>query len=322
MKRSTLLRSALCAALTASAAFAAHAQQPVKLLVGFAAGGPVDVIARAFAEQLRTQTGTASIVENRPGAAGKLAVDALLAAPADGATIMIAPASLMALGPLVSAANKYDPVRDFTAVGSIAEYGFAVAAGPLSGVKDISSYQAWARATPARSAFGSPGQGTPQQFLGAQLQKALGVELVHVPYKGGALSINDVIGGQIPLLIATEQLLVPHEGQGKVNTLFVTSKKRNPLMPKVPTAKEVGLPQMESVDWYGAFVKAGTSQAATNELKAKVQKITASPAYAAAMQKLGYEVAAQQPADLKALMATEQATWAERVKLSGFKAAE
>jgi len=319
MKRATFIRAAAFGAISAIAAPLALAQPSVRLIVGFPAGGPVDSIARAFAEQARVQLGTTLIVDNRAGASGKIAIDALLSAPTDGATLMIAPASLIELAPMVMPAAKYDAVRDFTAIGSIAQYGFAIAAGPSSGAKDVESYKSWAKANATKSAFATPGQGTPQQFLGAQLQKALGVDLVHVPYKGGAPAINDVIGGQIPLIVATEQLLVPYEGQGKLNTLFITSRKRNPLMPKVPTAKEVGLAQLEAVDWFGVFVKAGTSADKVDTWKSNIQKIIASPGFVEALRKMGYEVPEKQPSDFAALIASERNTWSERVKLSGFK---
>lgn len=321
LKRSQFFRVAVVAALFAATATVSFAQpaQTIKLVVGFPAGGVVDAIARAFAEQARQVIGATLVVDNRAGASGKIAIDAMLNAPADGLTVMIAPASLIELAPMVMPTAKYDAVKDISAIGALAEYGFAVAAGPFSGAKDINEYKAWAKANPAKSSFATPGQGTPQEFLGSQLQKALDIDLVHVPYKGGAPAINDVMGGQVPILVTTEQLLVPYEGQGKLNTLFITSRKRNSLMPNVPTAKEAGLPQLESTDWFGAFVKAGTPVEKVNTWKAHVQKVLASPGYIEAIKKLGYAVPEKQPTDFPALLQAERAAWAERVKLSGFK---
>lgn len=245
-------------ALGAAPAHAQTAPATVRILVGFPAGGVVDAVARAFADQLRQSGGGTVVVDNRTGASGKLAIDSLLAAPANGDTLAVIPVSVLALTPLVVKSATYDPVRDFAALGSLAEYGFGFAVGPGAGhATALPAFKAWAQANPKASSYASPGLGTPQHFLGAQFARLLGAEIAHIPYKGGAAAINDVIGGQVPLLITTEQLLPPYETQGRLKTLFVSSRTRNPKMPQVPTAAEVGLPQLESTDWFGLFAKAG-----------------------------------------------------------------
>lgn len=317
------IRAAASLALWAAATLAVAQPSPtVKILVGFPPGGVVDAVARAYADQARQVTGATVVVENRAGASGKLATDAVVNAPADGLTLVVAPASVLQLAPVVTAGGKGDPLRELAAVGSLAEYGFAVAAGPASGATTVAAFQAWAKTNAAASTFASPGLGTPQQFLGAQLRQAWGVELVHVPYKGGALAINDVLGGQVPLLITTEQLLVPHEGQGRLHTLFITSRKRNPLLPATPTAREIGLPQLETVDWFGLFAKAGTPPDKLEAWRGQVKQVLASPGYVEAMKRLGYGVPERQAADFAALQQAERAAWVERVRLSGFKASE
>ncbi len=310
-------------ALPAAAAQAQTGASTVKLLVGFPAGGVVDVVARAFADQLRQQTGATVVVENRPGAAGKLAIDALLAAPAQGETLAVIPASVLALTPLVVKSATYDAVRDLSALGSLAEYGFGFAVGAgAPGVSNLQGYKAWALANPKSSSYASPGLGTPQHFMGAQLAKLLGIELTHIPYKGGAAAVTDVIGGQVPLLITTEQLLPPHEAQGKLKTLFVSSRTRNPKMPQVPTAAELGLGQLESMDWFGLFARAGTSPAKVAEWRGAVAKVLADPKYAEAIRGMGYGVPAAQPADFTKLLTDERAAWTARVRLTGFTAAD
>lgn len=294
----------------------------VKILVGFPAGGAPDAVARAFADELRQLSGATVVVENRPGASGKIAIDTLLSATADGDTVALIPASVLALVPQVIKAAKYDSVRDFVALGSVAEYAFGIAAGPASKATSIGAYKDWAKASASQSSFATPGLGTPQHFLGVQLQKLLQIDLVHVPYKGGSPAVVDVIGGQIPLLITTEQLLVPYEGQGKLKALLVTSRQRNPKMPDVPTAREAGLPQLETVDWFGVFSKAGTPPAKVTQWRTHVGKVLASPKYQAAMKNLGYTVPVAQPADFPKLLAAERAAWTERVKLSGFSATD
>ena len=294
----------------------------VRILVGFPAGGAPDAVARAFAEQLRQSSGASVIVENKPGASGKIAIDALLSSPATGETVALIPSSLLALVPQIVKSAKYDSVRDFVTLGSVAEYGFGIAAGPASRASSIAEYKKWAVAHPKDSSYGTPGQGTPQHFLGAQLEKALGIELTHVPYKGGAAAVTDVLGGTVPLLITTEQLLVPYEAQGKLKALLITSRQRNPKLPSVPTAREAGFPQLEATDWFGLFAKAGTPSANAAEWRAHLAKVLASPKYQEAMKNQGYNVPSSQPSDFPKLLATERTDWAERVKASGFTATD
>lgn len=315
-----LLIAGLCVAVTT-----VQAQSPsatLKILVGFPAGGAPDAVARAFADELRQTTGTTVVVENRPGASGKIAIDALLAAQADGDTLAVIPASVLALVPHVVKAARYDSVRDFVTLGSVAEYGFGIAAGPASQASSIDDYKSWAKTNSSRSAFATPGTGTPQHFLGAQLAKALGIELTHVPYRGGAAALGDVIGGQLPMLITTEQLLVPHEGQGKLKTLLITSRERNPKLPNVPTAREAGMPQLESVDWFGLFARAGTPSAKVAQWRSQVDKVLATTRYHDAMKKMGYTVPSRQPEDFQKLLTAEKAAWSDRVRLAGFTAAD
>ena len=304
--------------------FAAIAQggSTVKLLVGFPAGGAPDAVARAVADQWRIDSGHTIVVENKPGASGKIAIDTLLAASPDGNTVALVPSSILALLPQTVRSAKFNGIRDFVALGSVAEYGFGVAAGPASKAMDVATYKAWAKANPRHSSFATPGVGTPQHFLGEQLQKALEIELTHVPYKGGANALSDVIGGTVPLMITTEQLLVPHESQGKLRTLFITSGKRNPSMPNVPTAREVGLPQLEATDWFGVFAKAGTPINKVTELRAALAKAVAAPAYGKAVSGMGYTVPMQQPADFAKLLREDQVNWTNRVKLANFQAAD
>lgn len=321
---SAALPALACAlALVAGTAAAQTFPASVRILVGFPAGGVVDAVARAFADQLHQTSGAAVVVENRAGASGRIAIDALLAAPAQGDMVAVIPASVLALTPQVVKSASYDPVRDFSALGSLAEYGFGFAVGPAAaGATSPQAFRAWAQANPRAGSFASPGLGTPQHFLGMQFARSLGLALAHVPYKGGVAAITDVIGGQVPLLITTEQLLPPYEAQGKLKTLFVSSRTRNPKMPQVPTAAEVGLPQLESTDWFGLFAKAGMPAAKAAEWRALVARVLADPRYGEAVRGMGYGVPAAQPADFAKLLADERAAWATRVRLTGFTATD
>jgi tripartite-type tricarboxylate transporter receptor subunit TctC len=323
MKRSRFLSVAVALAASVSTGLAgAQATDTVKILVGFPAGGAPDAVARAYADQLRVATGATVVVENRAGASGKIAIDALLAGAADGQTLALIPSSLLALVPMVVKVAKYDSVRDFVAVGSVAEYGFGIAASQTTGIADLAALKTWLRGRGKAASYATPGLGTPQHFLGAQMAKALGSDLTHVPYRGGAAALADVIGGQVPFLITTEQLLVPHEGQGKLKPLFITSLERNPRMPNVPTAREAGLPQLESSDWFGLFAKAGTPAAKLDELRGQLAKVVAATAYRDALKAMGYTVPQKQSSNFAQVLQAERAAWADRVKISGFEASD
>lgn len=313
------------AALVLAAAAGLAAAQPggsVRILVGFPAGGAPDAVARALADPLRAMTGATVIVENRPGASGRIAIDLLLSGAPDGQTLAVIPSSLLALLPDMVRSAKYDAARDFVTIGSVAEYGFGVAAGPASGAAELAALKTWARSQGRSADYATPGTGTPQHFLGAQLQKRLGIEMIHVPYRGGAPAVSDVLGGQVPLLIVTEQLLAQHEGRNKLRPLFVTSRERNPRLPEVPTARELGMAELEAADWFGLFARAGTAPARVDELRSQLARILANPAYREAMKTMGYSVPGSQPADFAQVLRSERAAWAERVKISGFQASE
>ncbi len=323
MNRLSLIRRT-AALLLATAVGAAIAQPaaPIRILVGFPPGGAPDVIARQFAEQLRLERGASVVVENRAGAAGKIAIEALLAAPADGQVVAVMPASALILVPMVVKSARYDVTRDFVALGSLAEYGFGIAAGPASATRDLPGFVAWSKAHPASAAFATPGLGTPQHFLGAQLAKALGVPLTHVPYRGGAPAANDVMGGQVPALITTEQLIAPHHEGGRLRALVVTSPARNPKMPDVPTAREAGLAELETRDWFGLFAKAGTPAARVAQWRRDVASVLQASAYRKGIEDMGYGFPGEQPDDFGKRLDADRAVWTQRVKTSGFQAGD
>ena len=297
----------------------AFAQSSVRILVGFPAGGAPDLVARAFAEALRQKDGTNVIVENRTGASGKIAIDALFAQPADGLTLAVIPSTIMVLLPLTIKSAHFDAAKDFTTVGNLAEYGFGVAAGPGLPVTDFTSFQTHVRQNKSPLNYGTPGPGTPQHFLGTQLRKDLGGDLVHVPYRGGAVAMGDLLGGHIPLIITTEQLLVPMHKDGKLKTLFVTSHVRNKQMPDVPTVREIGLPNLEAEDWFGLFMRKDAPPQIVDVWRKRLVDVLAMPAYQDAIKATGYVVPARQAEDFSKIIGNDAAAWAERVKISGFE---
>lgn len=317
------MKALLAGALMGMACASAQAQSgPTKILVGFPAGGAPDLVARAFADQLRNTGRSNVIVENRAGASGKVAIDVLLAEAADGRTLAVIPSTILILLPKILKSARFDAVKDFAVVGSLVEYGFGVAAGPAVKAGDFNALVEEAKKSGARPAYGTPGVGTPQHFLGAQLKKDLGVDFTHVPYKGGAAALGDLVAGHIPLMITTEQLLVPLHRDGKLRAMLVTSRQRNAQMPDVPTARELGLPQLEAEDWFGLFAKQGTPTAAMEEWRGLLKGALAAEAYRAAVGRSGYAVPARQEPDYAPIIARDTVLWAERVKASGFEAGD
>src|SRR4030095_2630932 len=195
----------LCTALSA-AATPAIAQdkidKPVKILVGFAAGGTAALMARVVADKMKDSLGQPVIVENRPGAIGRIAADAVKAAAPDGTTLMVMPIGPMTVVPHVYADITYDPIKDFTPVALGATFQFAIAAGPQSGAKNWNEFVAWARANPGKASYATSGAGSLPHFFGVLLGRGIGVNMLHVPYKGSAAYINDLIGGAISRAVA------------------------------------------------------------------------------------------------------------------------
>lgn len=324
MNPSRILRWAAATALAGSAIGSAWSQSPttVRILVGFPAGGAPDIVARQLADQLRQHHQINAVVENRAGAAGKLAVDALLAAPADGQTVTVMPTSALMLVPLtVRAAAQYTAARDFVALGNLAEYGFGIAVGPGTPADKASTFSDWARANSAKANFATPGNGTPQHFLGVEYARLSNVPLTHVPYRGGANALTDVLGGQVAALITTEQLLIPHHARGKLKTLMVTSVQRNPKMPEVPTVRELGLQALEAQDWFGVFVRKGTPEQKQAEWRSLIERVVASPGYLRAIEEQGFKPPRSQ-AGLDARVAVEEQAWGDRARQAGFKATD
>lgn len=261
MRRSQFLRSVLTLAL-AAAGLCAHAQgdTPIKLLVGFPPGGSTDTIARLLADKMSTVLKHSVIVENKPGAGGRLAAQALKAAQADGLTYMIAPNATPVFQTLLypPAVLKYSMLEDFTPVGMIASYPLALAVNAQSGLKTAKDYVAWVKASAKNSSFGTAGAGGHTHFTGIQLGKTIGAELQVVPYRGNGPLVTDLLGGQVPAGIMTAGDILPYQKAGKVSVLGVFGAKRSPLLPDVPTFMEQGVKVDTGDAWTGMWAPAKT----------------------------------------------------------------
>lgn len=316
---SVVVFAAVAVVLPGSARAQDRIDKPVRILVGFAPGGTADIIARAVADKMGPANGQPVIVENRPGAIGRIAADAVKAAAPDGTTLMVMPIGPMAVVPHVYKDITYDPIRDFTPVALGATFQFALAAGPASGAKTWSEFAAWAKANPGKAAYATSGAGSLPHFFGVLLGRGIGVEMVHVPYKGSAAYLNDLVGGQVPAAIDAIADLTELHRAGKVKVLASSGAKRSTALPDVPTFGELGVAGVEAMGWFGFFAPARTPKPIVDALNAAINKALTSPDVAERLSKLGMDPATGSPEMFAKVVADDYAKWGPIVKASGFK---
>ena len=316
-------RQVLAASLLATAPWAARAQaasiDTARLLVGFPAGGTVDATARRLADKLRGVYAKTALVENKPGAGGRLAAEELKRSPADGSSLLVTPAAMITLYPHLYSKLPYGP-DDVAPVAGVVMVSFALGVGPAvpDSVKNVKDFLAWAKANPAKANYGSPGAGSPPHMLGALLGKEGGVELAHVPYRGSAPGIQDLLGGQVTAFTSPVGDYLPHVKSGKLRVLATSGPQRSKFLPDVPTYTEQGFKALEQVEWYGVFMPAKTPQALVDRASAVIKELMTSPEVAEAFAPFGVEPAYQSPAELARAVKAEHAAWGPIVKRVGF----
>jgi len=296
-----------------------HAQdawpsRPIKLVVPFAAGGTSDVLARTLAEKLQGALKQTVIVDNKAGAGGVIGADSVAKAPADGYTILLGTIASHAINPALQPKMPYDALKDFAPVdllGSISNVLLVGATQPYKTVKDLT---AAAKAKPGSVAFASAGQGSSQHMSGELFKLLAGAELTHIPYKGSAPAIQDVIGGQVPMSFETVTVALPHIQSGKVRALAVTSAKRSPALPDTPTLQEAGIAGFDVASWQAIYAPAGTPPAIVQRLNAEIEKIVAMPDVKAKFETLGLQHSPNTPAEFAAFNKAEVAKWTKVVK--------
>lgn len=235
-----------------------YPQQPVKLVVGFAAGGPSDLVARAFADQAAKSLGQPVIVENKPGANAVLAAEAVAAARPDGLTLLAAATNHTMIPALYAGRIKFDAARSFTPVCTLATSATVLVVGPSMPVKSVAEFLDRVRAKPGSATYATPGLGSSPHLATESFGKLTGVSMVHVPYKGAAPAVTDLIGGQVDLSFATVGSVLAHLKSGKLTALAVASRQRSALLPQVPTFDEAGVKGFVVDTWYGLMAPAGT----------------------------------------------------------------
>jgi tripartite-type tricarboxylate transporter receptor subunit TctC len=303
-----------------SAPSLAQVDKPVKLLVGFAPGGSADIAARLLADRLKDDLKQAVTVENKPGAGGRIAAEMLKNAPADGATIMLAPIVVPVLAPLVFSKLPYDPAADFAPVAQVANFQFALSVAAAHPAKNVQELLAWFKANPGAANFGTPGAGSLPHFFGVMIARGAALDLVHVPYNGGGPLMNALMGNQVSTGIDTLVDQIELQRSGKIRLLASSGAARSPLLPDVPTFGEAGLKGVEGTSWFAVYAPARTPEATIRQLNAAINTALAAPELRERYAKLGLEPTGGTPADLAAAMKRDTDRWAPVVKASGFRA--
>jgi tripartite-type tricarboxylate transporter receptor subunit TctC len=293
-------------------------QSTARILVGFPPGGPTDVVARLLAEQMKAYA-SSTIVENRPGAGGRVAMDALKNSAADGSVMILTPAVAVALYPHVYKSLSYSP-QDFTPVTTVSTTSMLFVVGPLvpNTVKTLAEFIAWCRSNPNQSSYGSPGAGSPLHFLGVMLSRAANFEYLHVPFAGTAPSIQSLLGSQIASCISPIGPFVPHVRAGTLRALATTGAQRSPLLPDVPTIAEVGFPALEFAEWFGIFVPARTPNGTVETLSSALRAALQTKEVQAGLANQSVDAGGLTPADFARQVKIDFDRWGPIVKASGF----
>ncbi len=301
----------------------AQAQQPavIKLMVGFPPGGGTDAIARTLADKLKDQLGTTVIVENKAGAGGQIAAQALKAAPADGSTFFLSHDHSVSILPLVVKNPGFDPARDFVAVAGFATFVNALAVSGGTPVKSMNEYLAWVRGQGAgKGTVGVPAPASVPEFLVKVIGQKYGLDLQAAPYRGSAPMMADMLGNQINAGVASIPDFIENHKAGKVRIVAVLGGARQASLPDVPTFAELGLAGFEDVPYYGIFAPAGTPKAVIDRFSEAVAKVIALPEVRDHLTSMGLTVGYMSPQQLASRERAYSQTWARIIKASGFQA--
>jgi tripartite-type tricarboxylate transporter receptor subunit TctC len=299
---------------------AAEALANARVLCGFPAGGTTDAVSRRVAEKLQSG-GYAKIalVDNKPGAGGRLAVDELKRSPADGSTLLLTPAAMITLYPHIYAKLPYG-IQDVTPVCTAGKLVFGFGVGPAvpESVKNVKDLLAWLKANPSQANYGSPGAGSPPHFIGALLAKESGVDLRHVPYRGSAPGIQDLLGGQVAAMTSPIGDYLPHLKSGKLRLLATSGATRSRFAPDVPTYAEQGFKSLTMDEWYGFFLPGKAAPDVVQNAANAIRAAVASPDVIESFAQLGIEAGANTPAQLAKAVKDENIAWGPIVKAVGF----
>lgn len=323
-KRRDLLKAGVAGTMLAGlplalrAQSAAYPERPVRLIVPFQAGGAVDATARIVGERLAENLGQPVIIENRVGAGGTIGTGAVAKAQPDGYTLLFGVLGPMGLAPSLYSKLPYDPIGDFTPIAQVAFYPNTLMISRAAPFKTVEELIAAARAKPGTLIYATGGSGTILHLSAELFAKRAGIQLVHVPYKGGLAAMPDVTAGRVPVLFANIGLSLPYANSDRIAVLGVTGRERAALLPKVPTlAQAAGIPGYETYDWFGVLAPAGTPGPIVARLHAEITRTLKTPEVNKKLTDQGAEIVLGTPEDFGNLIRSEIPKWAEVIKFSG-----
>jgi tripartite-type tricarboxylate transporter receptor subunit TctC len=294
-------------------------ERNTRIVVGFPPGGSADVVARLLADRMRVSLAQNVIVDNKPGAAGRLALSEVRRSAPDGSTLIFAPSGAMVIHPWLYTNLSYDTVKDFSPISLVSTFDFAVTAGPAAPAGDLKTVLAWMKANPSKANYATSGAGTVPHFAGLLLSQAAGVPMTHVAYRGGAPAAQDLIGGPVPLMVDTAVETIEHHRAGKVRILAVTGAQRSKALPDVPTLKESGI-DIAADAFFGLYGPSGMPPELVQRIDRAVADALRTPEIQERIYNLGLVPAHAGPAELAAVQAAHLKRWEAPIKVSGFKA--
>ncbi len=309
---------ACCVALIATPAHAADTkaqwpQRPIRLVLPFPPGGGTDTLARIMAPKLGELLGEPIVVDNRGGAAGNIATDIVAKAEPDGYTVLMGFNTALTMNPSLYKKLPFDVQRDFKPVTMLASAQYVLVVNPDLPVHNVQDLIKLARSEPGKLNYSSSGPGSPLHLAGELFKARTGVDITHIPYKGGGPATMGLLAGQAQLMFGSVAAVMPHVREGKLRALAVTGLKPSEVAPELPTLDQSGLPGFNVTSWYGFLVPKGTPEAVVSRLSAAAQKVVQMPEVREAMAKQGLELTIDTPQEFSELIKTESATWAELI---------
>jgi tripartite-type tricarboxylate transporter receptor subunit TctC len=317
-----LRRIFLCIGLLLAAGTAAaqsYPAKPVRLVIGFPPGGPADIFGRVFAQGLSANLGQPVIVENRAGASGVVGVDTVAKAAPDGYTLAMNSSSAVAMAPFSLSAMPFDPLHDLALITTVVRVPEVLVVHPSLAVNTFAELIAYARAHPGKVNFGSAGSGGVTHLAGELLKFEAKIDIVHVPYKGAAPAVNDLLGAQVQMGIFDVPVVLPHIRAGKLRALALTSAKRAASLPDLPTTVELNYPKVNSDNWYGLVAPAATPPEILKRLHTAAMTALNSATVVEQFAKVGGTAAPSTPEEYSAFLVSEQAKWGAIIRAIGFK---
>jgi len=314
--------SVVLAAMPPLATAQAYPAKPIRWISPWPAGGANDIFSRAIGQRIGESLGQQVLVDNRPGAAGTIGSDIAAKAPADGYTLVMGSSPTHAIAPALYPALPYDPLRDFSAVTLVGSVPNVLVLHPSVPAKTVKEFIAVAKARPGKLNFASTGNGT-SQHLSAELFKFMaGLDMVHIPYKGTAPALTELVAGQVDLAFENMPALIPHIQAGRLRALAVTTTKRSAVMPELPTIAEAALPGYDASVWFGVFAPAGTPRPVIDRLHGEILKALQTQDLKSRMIAMGTDVSGMGPDDFSAYVRKEIPKWANLVKAAGVKVSQ